>query len=171
MNLRPMALMIAVLVVLAGCSNGAETLPTPAPTTTPTTASPMTPTPEPTSPTAEKGTALYAAEALVVSDKRMGGYERIEFGQAWRDVDRNGCDQRNDVLRRDLRKRHTKPGTNGCVLLRGVLDDPYFPDVAGRIDFERGDGEVEEWPALNGTRFSRPGWAIMVRGSRSGGSL
>jgi hypothetical protein len=40
---------------------------------------------------------------------------------SWADVDRNGCDQRNDVLRRDLVKRHTKPGTNGCVLAKGVL--------------------------------------------------
>ena len=30
------------------------------------------------------------------------GYARERFGQAWADVDRNGCDTRNDVLRRDL---------------------------------------------------------------------
>ena len=30
-------------------------------------------------------------------------YSRDEFGQRWADVDRNGCDTRNDILRRDLR--------------------------------------------------------------------
>ena len=30
------------------------------------------------------------------------GYDRALFGQAWADVDRNGCDTRNDTLKRDL---------------------------------------------------------------------
>lgn len=30
------------------------------------------------------------------------GYDREQFGSAWTDVDRNGCDTRNDVLNRDL---------------------------------------------------------------------
>ncbi|GAC1482447.1 MAG: hypothetical protein NVS1B16_12590 [Pseudarthrobacter sp.] len=30
------------------------------------------------------------------------GYDRAQFGQAWLDVDRNGCDTRNDMLKRDL---------------------------------------------------------------------
>ena len=30
------------------------------------------------------------------------GYDRDQYGQAWKDVDRNGCDTRNDILRRDL---------------------------------------------------------------------
>ena len=30
------------------------------------------------------------------------GYDRALFGQAWADVDRNGCDTRNDILQRDL---------------------------------------------------------------------
>jgi hypothetical protein len=30
------------------------------------------------------------------------GYTRDQFGQAWADVDRNGCDTRNDILKRDL---------------------------------------------------------------------
>jgi len=37
------------------------------------------------------------------------GYDRDQFGPAWKDVDRNGCDQRNDVLRRDLTKLRTNP--------------------------------------------------------------
>src|SRR4051794_20560960 len=37
------------------------------------------------------------------------GYERTQmFGGAWLDVDRNGCDTRDDVLRRDLRNIRTR---------------------------------------------------------------
>ena len=28
----------------------------------------------------------------------MTGYDRAQFGQAWLDTDRNGCDTRNDIL-------------------------------------------------------------------------
>ncbi|WP_397321065.1 hypothetical protein [Paenarthrobacter nicotinovorans] len=31
------------------------------------------------------------------------GYSREQFGPRWADVDRNGCDTRNDILRRDLK--------------------------------------------------------------------
>jgi hypothetical protein len=65
------------------------------------------------------------------------GYDRDAFGPAWADVDRNGCDTRNDILKRDLREETFRPGTHDCVVLTGVLDDPYG---GGRIDFERGNG-------------------------------
>lgn len=65
----------------------------------------------------------------------MTGYDRALFGQAWADVDRNGCDTRNDVLRRDLDEVVLKPDTNGCAVLTGVLDDPYSGQ---RIEFVRG---------------------------------
>ena len=67
----------------------------------------------------------------------MTGYDRDLFGPRWADVDRNGCDTRNDVLRRDLTALVIKPGTHGCVVLRGTLHDPY----TGRtIAFVRGVG-------------------------------
>jgi hypothetical protein len=47
----------------------------------------------------------------------------------------NGCDTRNDILRRDLTRVVIKPGTHGCVVARGVLHDPYTRKV---IDFTRG---------------------------------
>ena len=37
----------------------------------------------------------------------------------------NGCDTRNDILRRDLADIRIKEGTNGCVVLGGTLTDPY----------------------------------------------
>ncbi|MHA7223845.1 GmrSD restriction endonuclease domain-containing protein [Arthrobacter sp. RHLT1-20] len=64
------------------------------------------------------------------------GYSRDQFGQAWADVDRNGCDTRNDMLRRDLTALALKSGTRDCVVLSGVLNDPY---TATLINFLRGN--------------------------------
>ncbi|WP_425358533.1 HNH endonuclease family protein [Xylanimonas cellulosilytica] len=63
------------------------------------------------------------------------GYDRDQFGQAWADVDRNGCDTRNDILGRDMVDETFKPGTHDCVVLTGVLSDPYTGET---IDFRRG---------------------------------
>ena len=72
------------------------------------------------------GTALAALAALPVKGRApRTGYQRELFGQAWSDVDRNGCDTRNDVLRRDLTAYVVKAGTRGCLVLRGTLHDPY----------------------------------------------
>jgi hypothetical protein len=50
--------------------------------------------------------------------------------QTWTDnvtVDggRNGCDTRNDILRRDLVNILVKPGSKGCAVESGTLNDPY----------------------------------------------
>ncbi|WP_237243260.1 GmrSD restriction endonuclease domain-containing protein [Rothia nasimurium] len=68
------------------------------------------------------------------------GYDRNLFGNGWVDTDRNGCDTRNDILRRDLIGASSKPGTRGCVILRGNLTDPYTGDF---ISFKRGQGTSE----------------------------
>ena len=74
----------------------------------------------------KQGSASAALAALAVRGRApKTGYDRAAFGQAWADVDRNGCDTRNDVLRRDLRPFVVKPGTGGCVVLSGTLHDPY----------------------------------------------
>jgi hypothetical protein len=89
------------------------------------------PAPQPPS-----GDAATALAALPVKGRApRTGYARDEFGQRWADVDRNGCDQRNDVLARDLVDEEFKPGTRSCVVLAGRLTDPY----SGRtIEFTRG---------------------------------
>ncbi len=110
--------------------------PTPAAASDRTPAPTPTPSPSPTpAPTAEAGTALAMLYELEVKGRApKTGYDRDLFG--WRnDVDRNGCDTRNDVLRRDLHDITLKTG--GCVVLGGVLDSDYTGDV---IDFIRGDG-------------------------------
>lgn len=69
------------------------------------------------------------------------GYDREQFGSAWSDVDRNGCDTRNDILRRDLVDETFKKGTRDCVVLTGTLRDPY----TGRtIKFRRGQRTSSE---------------------------
>ncbi len=64
------------------------------------------------------------------------GYSREQFGPAWSDIDHNGCDTRNDMLRRDLTALALRPGTRDCVVLSGVLADPY---TATAINFRRGN--------------------------------
>ncbi|GGC02582.1 HNH endonuclease family protein [Cellulomonas carbonis] len=70
----------------------------------------------------------------------MTGYDRDQFGQAWADADRNGCDTRNDVLRRDLTDVVLDERTGGCVVLTGTLVDPYG---GGTIAFERGERSAD----------------------------
>jgi len=61
------------------------------------------------------------------------GYSRSEFGPAWLDVDRNGCDTRNDILARDLDDIVVD---SRCRVLSGVLREPFTGDI---IFFERGE--------------------------------
>ena len=65
------------------------------------------------------------------------GYDRDQFGATWADVDRNGCDTRNDVLARDLVDEVFRAGTQDCVVESGTLADPY---TGATIAFEKGDG-------------------------------
>jgi len=58
---------------------------------------------------AATGTALAAVAKLTVKGRApKTGYSRDQFGQAWYEADRNGCDTSNDILRRDLRSRQMK---------------------------------------------------------------
>src|SRR5438132_899860 len=54
----------------------------------------------------------------------MTGYSRAMFGPAWQDVDDNGCDTRDDILRRDL-KPVTFQSSGNCVVSKGTLHDRY----------------------------------------------
>ncbi len=81
-------------------------------------------------------TAEAVLETLAVKGRApKTGYERSQFGPAWSDVDRNGCDTRNDILYRDLTSIVFKSGTRDCVVLSGILVDPYSGE---KISFERG---------------------------------
>lgn len=80
------------------------------------------PTP-PHPPTSASTSAVEAAAALPLIDPAIEtpDYRRDEFGKRWADVDGNGCDQRQDVLTRDL----TETTHDGCTVLTGTLEDPY----------------------------------------------
>ena len=64
------------------------------------------------------------------------GYDRDQFGQRWADTNRNGCDTRNDILKRDLTNVVFKAGTRNCVVVSGDLIDPYSGKT---INFVRGN--------------------------------
>lgn len=88
------------------------------------------------------GSALEALNDLEVGDwEDEDGYEREAFGTAWKDVDGNSCDTRNDILARDLENTELTDGKT-CEIASGTLDDPYTGE---RIDFERGpnSGDVQ----------------------------
>lgn len=63
------------------------------------------------------------------------GYTRAQFGTAWKDVDHNGCDTRNDTLNRDLSAVIYKVDSENCVVISEILVDPYSGET---INFLRG---------------------------------
>jgi len=87
----------------------------------------------PPQPTGDAATVL--ATLPVKGRAPRTGYDREQFGESWRDIDRNGCDQRNDVLARDLAQVAFREGTRSCVVLTGILEDPYSGHT---IPFTRG---------------------------------
>ncbi len=111
-----------------------------------TTAPPATSSAQPPNQAAE-GSDPAASDALAVLQNLpikgrapKTGYDRVQFGTAWTDdvsveAGHNGCDTRNDILRRDLIDIQIKPNSGGCVVLTGTLNDPYSGKV---ILFVRG---------------------------------
>ena len=100
---------------------------------------------------AADGTALALLEELDEKGRApKTGYDRDSFG--WRDdMDRNGCDTRNDILRRDLEDITLKPGTDGCVVLTGTLLSPFsgesvaFDRTASTIDIDHVVALSDAW--------------------------
>jgi hypothetical protein len=69
---------------------------------------------------------------------RSRDFARSRFGEAWSDdvdveLGHNGCNTRDDVLRRDLADLTVRPGT--CFAQSGTLHDPYRGET---IAFVRG---------------------------------
>jgi Protein of unknown function (DUF1524) len=96
------------------------------------------------------GAAAALASLRVAEKTSLDGYERgcgegegCVFGPAWADVDRNGCDQRNDVLHRDLTEVEVRDGTQGCVVIAGVLDDPYTGETVPFVKAEAAEVPVD----------------------------
>jgi len=122
-----------LMAVVAGCAA------LPAPDARPgvgSTATSRTPEAAPQGGTAQGGTALAVLATLAVKGRApMTGYSREAFGPAWLDANRNGCDERNDILARDLRNRTEA----NCRILTGTLADPY---TTQGITYVYGDGTL-----------------------------
>lgn len=107
--------------------------------------------PVPGSPPRAHVEALLTQVTVVPERARIAGYERgcapgeaCVFGPAWSDDHpgpggRDGCDTRNNVLARELHSPIFRPGTGDCVVISGVLDDPY---TGARTEFRRGDANA-----------------------------
>lgn len=81
--------------------------------------------------------AISVLETLPVKGRApKTGYSRAQFGPAWADVDRNGCDTRNDILKRDLTSIVFRAKTRDCVVESGTLIDRYSGET---INFVRGN--------------------------------
>ncbi|MFI9003400.1 HNH endonuclease family protein [Streptomyces sp. NPDC053541] len=116
--------LLLALAGLAGCAAGPGAGPAaePWPVPVPAVGSPGFP------PAAARARQQLAA-LRVAWGEHGETYERSAFGETWSDETdapggRNGCDTRDDVLRRDLSAVRVGD-RNPCVVLSGVLRDPY----------------------------------------------
>lgn len=83
--------------------------------------------------------ALALARTLAIKGRApKTGFTRSQFGTGWKDPDHNGCDARNDALRRSLTKVVMR-GTSRCIVYSGTLVDPYS---GAAIRFVRGGARV-----------------------------
>jgi Protein of unknown function (DUF1524) len=88
---------------------------------------------EPEKPRPRRGTALAALDKLTVKGRASKtGYDREQFGGDWASID--GCDMRQRILQRDLRRIIYGAGSD-CDVSSGMLADRY---TAQRIIFHRG---------------------------------
>lgn len=86
--------------------------------------------------------ALTVLNTLAVKGRAAKtGYTREQFPH-WSDLNRNGCDTRNEILNRDLTKVIFKAGTRDCKVISGSLIDPYsgkeitFSSTKSTIDID-----------------------------------
>ena len=96
----------------------------------------------PTTAPAATNDALTALNQLEVKGRAAKtGYSRAQFPH-WSDPDRNGCDARNDALKRDLTNITYKVGTRDCKVVGGQLLDPFsgksltFSSTKSNIDID-----------------------------------
>ena len=84
--------------------------------------------------------ALEVLERIEVKGRApKTGYSRAQFSDGWGSV--GGCDLRNIMLARGMTE--IKLAEDGCIVLRGTLNDPYTGNV---IEFIRGgstSGDVQ----------------------------
>jgi len=106
-----------------------------APTGTPTTAMPT-----PSDPAALNQADTQLASLTVIDRPHSdGSYRRDAYGESWRDVDGNGCNQRDDVLQRDAEPGSLTVAQQGACdhdVLAGAWHDPYTGHVLTFTDLK-----------------------------------
>ena len=138
---RALAVVLAVLVISAVAGvliwqEKANQISSPSPTwrAEPTSGQ----APPPVTPDGRYDLARRQLKALQVRGwDRTSDFKRYQFGQAWSDdvnveFGHNGCNTRDDILRRDLKNLVVRPFT--CFAQNGTLVDPY---TGVTIDFVR----------------------------------
>lgn len=132
----PGALVVLVVVAAVGWAwwqhNGWPRSSGPSPTWTP-----PTPSGTPLNPDYDDARRLLNTLPVKGWDREQD-FKRYRFGERWSDdVDvefgHNGCNTRDDILRRDLTRVELRRGT--CLVQRGTLHDPYSGLT---IEFVRG---------------------------------
>lgn len=135
-------LTIGVVALVASCTT-AGVPPTDTAATVSATGPTITADQDGTADVGERQTATTALALLDTVEVRgrapSTGYDPDEFGPAWTDDvtvqgGHNGCDTRNDILRRDLTHLVVEP--TGCVASTGTLPDPYTGE---HLPFVRGE--------------------------------
>ena len=115
----------------------------------------VTKDPAPGSPARSQLEQLLASVAVVPSRPDAPGYERgcrrdqlCVFGPAWSDDTtapggHDGCDTRNNVLARQLTDVEYRPGTRDCVVVAGILADPYSGRTVEFSKSRAGDVQID----------------------------
>lgn len=165
---RPIAA-LALVALTAGCS--AVTSAEPATPVAPVPAATTT-RPEPaTTATASAITAELAKVKVIPSRPNVPGYDRscrkghgCVFGAAWSDVDHNGCDTRNDVLKAQLSNVVLKPGTKDCVVIKGTLADPYTGRSIAFVKAQASKVQIDHvYPLGRAWDMGAAGWTLVQR--------
>lgn len=140
-KLRTALLLIVVAVALSALSSLGSCAPESIPGFAPSP-------PAPGSPTRAQLDELLAAVATVPERPDADGYERgckagegCVFGPAWTDDydgpgGHDGCGTRDNVLALSLTDVQYREGTRNCVVVSGILTDPYSGDI---VEFAKAD--------------------------------
>jgi hypothetical protein len=89
---------------------------------------------------------LSVIEAQVTKGRApKTGYTRAQFGPdlTKSDFDRNRCDTRNDILKRDLTKIVVKEKTKSCVVMSGVLVDPFSGETLNFVQGVKTSSDIQ----------------------------
>lgn len=136
-------------------------------------------------PSAQQAALTLLAAIPIKGPAPKTGYSREQFGKPWTDqVDgvefgRNGCDTRDDILRRDLLE--VVP-PSGCAVLSGLLHDPYAgkdiafnrdegTDVLVQIDhvvplLDAWETGAQQWDQVKRTQLANDPLDLLARGQR-----